>query len=295
MFIVGLFGGLASQMNQYAFMKSLEYHYPDVEIKMAIGSDWLKELEHNGYELDYVFGIERNEASKKEIIRLANFYPGSGYYARGRNLILNIKNKFWGEKTSQITYKDPTVFHEDIFKLDSKMSKLFWGNWSDEQYFNDVKEQLLEDFRFKNELDTENQIIMDEIIKTNSISVHIRRGDYLKYDFPCLSIEYYKKAIEYMETLVDTPFFYFFSDDIEYVEEHFGYIKNKYIVKGNRGKKSYVDMQLMSICKHNIIANSGFSFWGAWLNTNSDKIVIAPSQHVPWCKNPVACKEWILM
>ncbi len=122
--------------------------------------------------------------------------------------------------------------------------------------------------------------IAEEISQTNSVSIHIRRGDYL-LENGAIEMGYYSKAIrklEQIEELSEDEFdFYVFSDDERFAKEIFGKIKNYHIIDGNTGNKSYRDMQLMSLWKHNIVANSTFSFWGAYLNKNSDKVVIAPS------------------
>ena len=132
----------------------------------------------------------------------------------------------------------------------------------------------------------------------NSVSIHVRRGDYLNgYYFETLGkicdIDYYKRAIALINKEVNDPYFYIFSDDPGYVAENLK-IENATYVDFNRGRDSWQDMYLMSQCKHNIIANSTFSWWGAWLNTNLNKIVIAPNR---WFANmdndEIVLPEWI--
>ena len=154
---------------------------------------------------------------------------------------------------------------------------------ADYHKFDAYREDLLKEFDFAAQPNTQNQALLDEIKKTNSVSVHIRRGDYLnetnKQMFFTPSVEWYKRAMEMIEKYVDAPHYYFFSDDIAWVREHFANIKDATFVDINHGVDAYNDMRLMSACRHNIIANSTFSWWGAWLNTNPDKIVIAPAQY----------------
>ena len=115
------------------------------------------------------------------------------------------------------------------------------------------------------------------MISTDSVSVHIRRGDYVGSSFDILSRDYYINAMKYMAERLTAPVFYFFSDDPEYVRKEYNDLPFKYeIIDWNTGAQSFWDMQLMSMCKHNIICNSTFSLWGAILNKYSDKLVIRP-------------------
>lgn len=130
------------------------------------------------------------------------------------------------------------------------------------------------------------QHLAEKIKDQITVSVHIRRGDYLQgnnlnYHGIC-GMDYYQNAIEYLQKKEKNLTFVFFSDDIERVKENFA-MGSAYFVDRNVGKDAWQDMQLMSLCKHNIIANSSFSWRGAWLNANPEKIVIAPKH---WFANP---------
>ena len=184
-------------------------------------------------------------------------------------------------------------------------SAILFDYCADYHTFDAYREDLLKEFDFAAQPNTQNQALLDEIKKTNSVSVHIRRGDYLnetnKQMFFTPSVEWYKRAMEMIEKYVNAPHYYFFSDDIAWVREHFADIPNATLVNINHGKDAYNDMRLMSACRHNIIANSTFSWWGAWLNTNPDKIVIAPARYY---NNPADIssyvekmipKEWIVL
>ena len=107
--------------------------------------------------------------------------------------------------------------------------------------------------------------------------------------------KYFENAIQLMNKQIPNAKFFIFSDDIPYVKENFSFLKNYHIVDFNTKNNSFRDMQLMSLCKHNIIANSTFSYWGARLNKNPYKIVICPRYHVPICKHPAACDSWIIL
>lgn len=284
MFIVSFFGGIASQMDQYAFYKMLKMRYPNVDIKMEINQT--HRPDHNGFELDRVFGITRNEAELCDIIRLSDIYPyTASHYLWGR-VKAKIRRKACGNKESCIIIGDPSIFHKELLELDEQKSYIISGNFGNFRYYEGINHKVLEDFVFQKKLVGCNKQIADKVEKTNSVSIHVRHGDYSKWNFPTLPLEYYKEAIQLIEERIENPHYYVFSDDIPYITENFKFLGDRYtIVKGNRGEDSYIDMQLMSLCKHNITANSGFSNFAARLNNNVNKICIIPKYHVSWCKN----------
>ena len=292
MMIVSFFGGLASQMDQYAFYQALKFHYPDVSIKMDIFN--LFPIEHNGFELDTVFNIERNECRWIDVVTLADIFPLKKRYFLPRYLN-KVRRIFLGVKESWITPDDPTAFYKDVFELNPLRPYLFFGNWSHENYKKGIEARLRSDFKFKEELTGFNLDFAQKIQKSESVSIHVRRGDYKKCNFPMLDLNYYKAAVDIISHNVNNPFFFIFYYYIVFLIYHFYFLINYVIIQGNCREKSYIDMQLMSLCRHNIIANSGFSYWGAWLNTNPQKIVIAPKNHVKWCKYPIACHDWTLI
>jgi hypothetical protein len=125
--------------------------------------------------------------------------------------------------------------------------------------------------------------IAEQISRVNSVSLHVRRGDYvanLKVAaiHGLCSKEYYASAIKFISKKVERPHFFVFSDDINWVENNFKINYPCTYINQNFSNESYNDLRLMSLCQHNIIANSSFSWWGAWLNCNSEKIVIAPKK-----------------
>src|SRR5690606_38192956 len=146
-----------------------------------------------------------------------------------------------------------------------------------------VAEELREHFQFPQITDIKNKELIQHIQQRNSVSLHVRRGDYLIASNQHLGSicdnAYYEKAITYINEKTDSPLFVIFSNDIPWCKETFNNI-DAIFVDWNTGNQSYIDMQLMSLCKHNIIANSSFSWWGAWLNNNPDKIVVSPNKWI---------------
>lgn len=154
------------------------------------------------------------------------------------------------------------------------------GLFQSERYFKNYEDEIRKEFTFKNELDLENCKLLHEIKSLNSVGIHVRRTDfYNPYNIRThgsVNISYYNEAILYMRRKIDNPTFFIFSDDLKWVKQNFFLTSDICLVNNNYGKKNYIDMFLMSNCKHNIIANSSFSWWSAWLNSNLSKIIIAP-------------------
>ena len=163
-----------------------------------------------------------------------------------------------------------------------------------------IREILLKDFKFSSDHDDKLIMLCDRIVKENAVSVHVRRGDYLtennKWLYGDICTErYYRIAIEYIQKKVGNCILYFFSNDIEWVKKHYN-LENALYIEENMfdSYQDWYDLYLMSICKHNIIANSTFSWWGAWLNQNKNKIVVAPEKWINIFEyEDIYPKEWI--
>lgn len=176
------------------------------------------------------------------------------------------------------------------------------GHFQSERYFKSIEQIIRNEFRFVQPLNTENQSWLNKINQCNAVSVHVRRGDYVRLSknmekHGVTPLDYFIKAAEYIEGKIDNPVYYVFSDDPDWARQHLNFLQNMYLVDNNQSvETAYVDMQLMSACKHNIICNSTFSWWGAWLNNHKEKIVIAPEK---WFNNPtinskdIYPPEWI--
>ena len=269
--IVRFLGGLGNQMFQYAFYKALERKFGSVAADLS-GFDHY-DL-HNGFELEKIFPITLNKAHPF-VIKLYDPVFRDWHIRKFRRL-LNLKNAYYEER-------EPFQFDASIFK--DKQKRLYWGYWQSVQYLHKVAPELREDFRFKLPLDERNQDIDNQIINSNSVAIHVRRGDYLHNELlgGICDQDYYQRAIDIILEKIKNPEFFIFSNDMAWCQSAFD-LPNVSFVSWNHGDKSYVDMQLMSHCKHNIIANSSFSWWAAWLNPRSDKTVIAPAN---WTNNPV--------
>lgn len=295
MWIICFSGGLGNQMFQYAFYKSLEKRYPSVELQADI-SYILGPDEHNGYELENIFNIRLKKASKLQSLLRAEYcrsylvrYPWVKYYYK-------VRKKVFGIKKLSVIPSIATEYMPEIYHGMSETKKyIFMGYWINDRYLESIKSQLLKEFAFKPIEDKENSYLMKVIRETESVSIHVRRTDYFEHDFYHLSSRYYRLAMEEVEKRVQSPVYFIFSDDSEFAKKEFSYLREYYVVENNRGKDSFRDMQLMSNCKHNILANSTFSFWGGYLNRNVNKIVVEPTMIAKDMPFPKTCENSIRM
>jgi hypothetical protein len=279
MVIVALFGGLGNQMFQYACGKAIAKKL-GVELKLDISlildRSKSKDFTFREYELG-AFNIKEQIASIKEVRQyVPNLYIASDY-----------KKKLF--KIKRILNRRALYFEKSKFEFDKRIESVndhsyIYGYFQTEKYFQSIGDEILNSFSIREVLDDANNYIIKQLKSENAISIHIRRGDYQNSDFELLDITtYYLKAIEIITKEVENPIFYFFSDDIIWTEEKFRNFEiNKKFILHNTGEKSFIDMILMSHCQHNICANSTFSWWGAWLNRNPQKIIIVPKK---WFNN----------
>jgi len=164
------------------------------------------------------------------------------------------------------------------------------GYFQSEKYFKDFRGEILKLFSFNPKLLSNATLnVANKIKHSNSVSIHIRRGDYISdsatFNFHgCCTMDYYNKAANLISKSVPDCNFFVFSDDIEWAKKNIKLEGVMHFISHNTGKDSYQDMYLMSLCKHNILANSTFSWWAAWLNTYKNKIVITPKN---WFRNEV--------
>lgn len=272
MIISHLLGGLGNQMFQFAAGRSLALT-AKTDLRLDI-SDYTHYRLHQGYELDRVFGVSRSLIASTADLRSV---LGIRSYKIVRYLLA--KRSFRAFRGRDFVVDEQPECHDDYFSEGA--SRYLFGYWQSEQYFSKVADVVRKDFTFTKLLCGKNDELARLISSSNSVSLHVRRGDYIsnaqtaQYHGVC-SLDYYYSAVEYMRSRVEEPMFFVFSDDVLWVTENLKIEGHSCYVGHNKGQDSYIDMQLMSLCKHNIIANSSFSWWGAWLNTNLGKIVVAP-------------------
>ncbi len=286
MLIVRAMGGLGNQLQQYALYRKLEQIGKDVRLDISwFRNEALQSAMAAGreLELDYLKPLPYRVASEAEIRAVLG-----RLWEEPEGIGSKIRRKL--RPALCPSFEESGLYHEQIFGMEHKY---LVGYWACEKYYADIMDTLRAEITFPRNRDEilqeKNDAVSRQMEAEMSVSVHIRRGDYLddinRALFGGICTEaYYETAIRSIRERFPDARFYLFSDDIPYVRERYRG-KEYRIVDWNHGKDSFYDMMLMSRCKHNICANSTFSFWGARLNPHADKVMIRPSIH----KNTQVC------
>lgn len=267
--IVRISGGIGNQMFQYALKRKFDVvsscrNYIDL-------SFYDTRNVHQGYELEKVFGICDSDK-----------YLGS-IKAPSEQKALLYKLLYKMNKRMLITSKYAMEILIDFYSGYKKHDAEYYyfdGYWQSEDYFSDIQDEIRSIFTFNEFSEKENLELLDRIKGKQTVALHVRRGDFLKSSkFVCLGeTDYYTKAITYISNRINNPVFVVISDDINWCKVSLELDDNTIFVDWNKGSQSYRDMQIMTVCDHCIVANSSFSWWGAWLNSNPNKIVVAPEK-----------------
>ncbi len=275
--VVIIFNGLGNQMSQYSFYLNKRRISKSTRFLFSKKSRKI----HNGYELDNVFGIKYHDTIINKILYLLFLIAGykkTSFISKPVVWILNLLG------VGIINENDDYNFKPE-YLIPSKGIKFYVGGWHSEKYFGEIKNTIRNTFQFSLEkAGAENMKVLEQIKMSNSISVHVRRGDFMdsnnynKLGGVC-TLNYFSVAIEKMKSLVDNPHFFFFTNDISWVKTHFTGADFT-IVNLNSKKDNWKDMFLISYCSHHINSNGSFSWWSSWLNKTKDAIVIVPKNFV---------------
>lgn len=282
MVIVRMQGGLGNQLFQYALYKTIKEK--GIQVKADI-SDYILKRDSRNYELDKL-GLQIDIATNDEL----HHYYADNTRPLDRLLRYTIgKHKYLKEKC--FDYNSWTLQVEDGYLS---------GYWQSERYFQGISEKLRNNITFQNINTLQIQEYEGLMKSCQSVSVHLRRGDYEKNDTlygNIATVDYYYKAIEYIQEKVENPKFFLFSDDQVWAEQFMKSVGQSYvIVQGNTGDNAYKDMYLMTCCRYHVIANSTFSWWGAWLDNRKDKVVITPDKWNNLCKGHEICADgWTMI
>jgi hypothetical protein len=268
--IVRVMGGLGNQMFQYALGRRLSLNR-GVPLKLDISfyqTDLLRR-----YELDH-YKIQAEISRPEEVERFVSLKFSNRLWRRLQRQFVPIRYRNW--------VKEPTYgFHAEVLQV--RGTCYLDGYWQSPLYFDSIEAQLRQEFSLREPVSAESASIRETIEQSQSISVHIRRGDYVTDPqvsrvHGTVSHDYYRTALEMIRRFVDHPHFFVFSDDPDWVHLNFKPAGEVTYVTRKESSPAHEDLYLMSLCQHHIIANSSFSWWGAWLSTNTDKRVIAPSR-----------------
>ncbi len=271
MIIVKLVGGLGNQMFQYAAGRRLSYMH-NTELKFDFQG--MNEGTKRSYELG-VFNIKEKFATSLEIAKIK---------FKKRKILNKIADKiFHIPPIYSTTYIKEKHFHFDPEILNLLDGVYLDGFWQSENYFKDIMGIIRTEFTIKTPQTKKNKELSEIIKLHNSVSIHFRRGDYVSntknnIKHGTCELDYYERCIQIITQKIYNPYFILFSDDPQWVSTNFK-IKNQLnLINHNRAEFAYEDLRLMSQCKHHIIANSSFSWWGAWLNPNPNKIILTPKE-----------------
>ena len=273
MFVVKLSGGLGNQMFQFVFGQHLAKKF-NVEVKYELSyfekpktvenvTQWGYELEK--FELDIPI-IENDFFNKLQELNRTNKIKFLIY-----KTLFDIKNSYLVVTESSFEF---FRYLPNLIK-----NRYFIGYWQNEIFFDGLENSIPKWFVLKDkiQLKKQNSDIHLKIQNSNSVSLAVRRGDHVKLNASS-DLSYYLKAIKIISEKVDDPFFFIFSDDIPWCKENL-LIEQKHFFVNSSNNLPFEDMELMSICQHNIISNSTFNWWGAYLNKNPDKIIISPKNN----------------
>ena len=187
------------------------------------------------------------------------------------------------------------VFDPDIFNVTDSTALI--GSFQSEKYFRSIADKIRKEYSFFHlPVDSRFEEWHRKITGTNSVAVHVRRGDYLKYPkFNVCTEQYYRRAIEYVKSKSASASFYFFSDDLDWCRETFQGKEFSFCDSGASVGNPIQDLRLMSACHHHVLTNSSFSWWGAWLGYSGDQVVVAPETWFACEQNTddIPCEEWI--
>lgn len=274
--LIKMTGGLGNQMFIYAFYLRMKKRWPEVRIDL---SDMVHYHAHHGYEMHRVFALPRTE------------------FCINRPLKKVVEFLFFKKVYERYLPKDGPAVWERHWRWPLIYFK---GFWQSERYFTDIEDEVCRTFTFDTRQASERTLQMAATIDADAhaVSLHVRRGDYLLPKFYASSgcvcrISYYRNAVAEMLRRMPEAHFYVFSDDIEWVRANLPLPRADY-VDWNTGVDSWQDMMLMSRCRHNIICNSTFSWWGAWLNAHPDKVVVAPDHWYAGDEHPAIVPDgWV--
>ncbi len=260
MIVVRFIGGLGNQMFQYAFGLALSRKY------------------HQRLYFDDTYYIKNSKPKEQFTVRKLelDFFPNIQFKLAPKLLkvVIHFKSRVLRKlrKESKMYFEINQIENEFVKLPNLKTFSLnvFNGYFQCEDYFSFIKNELIVHFAFP-ELEGKNKELEKKIIESNAVSIHIRRGDYVSIDHASryhglLSLRYYYNAINLMKEKHENLTFFIFSDDINWAKENLKFSNEiAYFISGNRDSDSWKDMALMTKAKHHILANSSFSWWGAWL------------------------------
>lgn len=276
MVVVNIQGRLGNQMFGFALYRQL----------LKMGKEVYVDFSHEPL-IDF-FGFQYNVIDKETALEYLKDRDN-------RNIIKRWEYRIFPQRCLCYEEKATGIFDKNVLRLDDVYLN---GYWQSERYFADATEEIRRMYRFPDSFTDYQKKMLDEIQSKQSVSMHIRRGDYLEHPelYGTISMEYYERAMRYVQERKENVCFYIFTNDIPWAMQNYKRDNIFIIEDSGHADTGNLDMALMAACKDNIIANSSFSWWGAWLNQNQEKIVIAPKEwEVNHSTRDIWCKGWLKM
>jgi len=278
MVIVRLKGGLGNQMFQYAAARRMALAH-NVPLKLDIS--WFALWPDRAYAL-HALGIQEAFATPDELRQITG--PPAKGVAR---VLFRLRRRFG------IAYEWRLIHERTLSPFDPRVLKApprvyLDGYWQSEKYFSDVADTIRREFTIASQPDARTRAIADHIATTESVSVHVRRGDYVadpraSWARSVCTPDYYRRCVARLAERLASPHLFLFSDDPRWVAANLRFDHPVTLVSESAPHTEHSELRLMSACRHHIIANSSFSWWGAWLNPRPDKLVLAPRR---WMNDP---------
>lgn len=278
MILVKLHDGLSNQMFQYAAARRLAAVH---STSVRIDTSWYDNIPVGAtprtYEL-HKLQITGTRASRWETIGT------DGVRSTSRH---QVPVALYRKVRPRYRFVSERHFHFDPEILDLRNNVCLFGYWMSEKYFADAAEIIRREFGFRDPPSPKNEKYAQRMRESDSVAIHVRRADYtmdptVKANQGLCGVEYYRRALDLVRERLPDPCIFVFSDDLDWARDNLPIGDDAEFVSHNRGATSHEDLRLMSHARHNIIANSSFSWWGAWLNDNETKLVLAPER---WMHN----------
>jgi hypothetical protein len=297
MIVTKLQGGLGNQMFQYAAGLRLALLHG---VKLALDAsamDAHTDETLRGYDLaPYPIAAEVLDSPTAP-------RPGAAPQSRAAHLLGRLRRKKASEPAARPSPAVERAFHFDPAVLDLPDTACLEGYWQSERYFADVADRVRGDLTLRDAPTGRNAEVAAQIASCTAISLHVRRGDYVSNSthnatHGVCALDYYRRAVEHVGKYVDEPVFFLFSDDPAWVAAHLEIDAPTVLVDHNGPDTACEDLRLMSSCAHHVLANSSFSWWGAWLNPAPKPLVVAPKH---WFLDPsldtrdLIPKRWVTL
>lgn len=276
--IVKLMGGLGNQMFQYAAARRLALRH---DTELALDCSYLGNPESLDTPRRYELSKLSIRARKASALEIAEFSGTSRTFWQ-RSLIALRHYRGIAHRATPV-YETQMGFNPEVLNLPDNV--YLSGYWQSERYFADIADTILNELSPAEEIAEEDLTLSKQMKSGTSVAVHFRRGDYVENPRTAafhgvLPLAYYEQALQHIAGALTEPKLYIFSDDPGWVRSSIKFPFPAYIMNNESRRSPCEDMRLMSLCSHAIIANSSFSWWGAWMIRNTDKIVIAPKRWV---------------